>query len=207
MSTPQTHRSIVRLKFPTKVLDLIDLAKLIIQAMTGNAAYPNPDPPLATIQAAIADLESAEAAVHTRARGAVATRNEKRAALIALLQQLKGYVQKVADVDREHAPSLIQSAGMSVKNMAVHPKRVFGVKRGKVSGSVALVTASAGNRASYEWQISADGGKSWQLAPVTTQSRTTITGLQPGAMYAFRCRPVTGKGEGDWSQALSLVVT
>jgi hypothetical protein len=206
MTTQSTHRTVVSLKFPAPVLALIALAKAILQALTGNNAFPTPDPPLLTIQAAITDLENAEAAVQTRAKGAVATRNEKRAALVALLQQLKGFVQKIADGDREHALALIQSAGMHAKKVPARPKRVFAVSHGKVSGSAALVTASAGHGAAYEWQTSADGGKTWQVAPATLQSRTTITGLQPGATYAFRYRPVTKKGDGDWSQPLSLIV-
>jgi hypothetical protein len=32
---------------------------------------------------------------------------------------------------------------------------------------VKLVTASAGHRASYEWEYSTDGGKTWATAPTT----------------------------------------
>jgi hypothetical protein len=206
MNTPTIHRSIATLKFPGAILVLIDLARSILQAMTGNSAFPNPDPPLVAIQTAITDLDTAEAAVHTRAKGAVATRNQKRAALVALLQQLKSYVQKIADADLERGPALIQSASLNVKKVPVRAKRVFAVSQGKVSGSAALVTASVGNRASYEWQFSADGGKTWLVAPATLQSRTTILGLQAGSTYSFRYRPVTKTGDGDWSQPLSLIV-
>jgi hypothetical protein len=54
--------------------------------------------------------------------------------------------------------------------------------------------------------FSIDGGKTWQEARATLQSKTTITGLQPGATYLFRYRPVTKTLDTDWSQPLSLVV-
>ncbi len=205
--TPTTiHRSIVTLKFPRNILVFVGLAKTILQALTGNSAFPQPDPTLAALQKAIADVESAEALVHTGAKGAVAARNQKRAVLVALLQQLKAYVQKTVDADQEHAPALIQSAGMGMKKVVVRAARVFAVKSGPVSGSVSLVTARAAKRASYEWAFSSDGGKTWQEARATLRSRTSITGLQPGTAYLFRVRPVTKKGDGDWSQPLSFVV-
>jgi hypothetical protein len=71
---------------------------------------------------------------------------------------------------------------------------------------VNLVTHSAAHRASYEWQYSTDAGKTWLAAPSTLQSKTTIPGLTPGATAMFRYRPVTKKGEGDWSQPTSLLV-
>jgi hypothetical protein len=49
-------------------------------------------------------------------------------------------------------------------------------------------------------------GERWLVAPTTQQSKTTISGLTPGATVFFRYRPVTKAGEGDWSQPSSLIV-
>jgi hypothetical protein len=68
------------------------------------------------------------------------------------------------------------------------------------------VTAQAGHRASYEWDYSTDGGKTWVLAPSTLQAKTTIAGLTPGATVLFRYRAVTKAGEADWSQPVSLLI-
>ena len=51
--------------------------------------------------------------------------------------------------------------------------------------------ASAGHRASYEWEYSTDGGKTWVTTPVTLQAKTTILGLTAGTTVQFRHRPVT----------------
>jgi hypothetical protein len=123
-----------------------------------------------------------------------------------LLQELAGYVQTVANADAENSAPIIESAGMTVRRAAAPGPRVFAAKPGAVSGTAKLVTRSAGPRASYEWQMSTDGGKTWTLAPVTLQAKTTVTGLTVGATVLFRCRPVTKAGEGDWSEAASLVV-
>jgi hypothetical protein len=209
MSTTTTKppaRSLVALHLPTSVPALISVAKAIVDRMTGNASIPNPVPTLAEVTAAITALEAAESAAKSKVTGAVAARDEKRAALVTVMHELKASVQKAADANREQAPALIQGVGMIVKKAAVRPKRVFDAKQGAVSGSIHLVAASAGHRASYEWELSTDGGKTWVIAPATLQAKTTMTGLQPGASTSFRYRPVTKTGAADWSQPIALIV-
>ena len=48
--------------------------------------------------------------------------------------------------------------------------------------------------------------KTWVTAPSTIQAKTTIPGLTPGSTMQFKYRAVTKTGEGDWSQAVSLIV-
>jgi hypothetical protein len=175
--------------------------------MTNNATtFPTPDPALATVSTALSTLETAESAVQARSRGAVAGRNEKRTALTTLLEQLKSYVQKVADADSETAEQVIQSAGLAVRKPVLRQKQTFTAKTGAVSGTVALTTVTAARRASYEWESSLDGGKTWQVMPGTLQAKTKLSGLTPGATVLFRSRAVTRTGEGDWSQPTSIVV-
>jgi hypothetical protein len=159
-TTPKTiHRSLASLKLPTKVPALITYAQGIVKAMTGNVSFPSPTPALATVTEAINELQAAETATLARTKGAAATRNEKRAALVTLLQQLRGNIQAAADANVENGASIIQSAGIAVKKTPVRAKRVFAAKPGAVSGSVKLVTESAARRASYEWEYSVDGAR------------------------------------------------
>jgi hypothetical protein len=207
VSTQQkTHKPVAALMLPRRIQQLIAYARAIVAAMTGNAAFPTPAPTLAAVTAAIDALANAETTALTRAKGAAAVRNEKLTALVALLRQLVRYVQNVADVSAENGTSIIESAGMSVKKAAVRKPRVFGAATGPVSGSAKLVAPSSGQRASYEWQYSVDGGKTWVVAPVTLQAKTTILGLTPGATVTFRYRGVTKTGEGDWSQLITFIV-
>jgi hypothetical protein len=200
------HRSIVSLKLPKPVPKLITYATGIVTAMTSNPSFPTPVPALATVTAAIAALQAAETTALARTKGAVLTRNEKATALVALLQQLKSYIQTQADANLENGASIIGSAGVAVKKTVVRSPRAFGAKPGAVSGTAKLVTVLAGHRASYEWEYSTDGGKTWVTAPVTLQAKTTIAGLTAGTTVQFRSRPVTKTGEGNWTQPVSLVV-
>ncbi|MGD0529280.1 MAG: fibronectin type III domain-containing protein [Polyangiaceae bacterium] len=200
------YRSIVSLDLPKKVPALISYATSVVTAMTGNPSFSTPTPTLAEITTAIAALQAAQSAALARTKGAVTTRNDKKAALVSLLQQLKAYIQTTADANPENSAALVQSAGVSLRKTAVRKPRVFTAVPGVVPGTAALSTASAGQRSSYEWQYSIDGGKTWVSAPATLQAKTSITGLASGTTVQFRYVAVTKAGQGEWSAPVSIVV-
>src|ERR1700690_283555 len=200
------HRSTVSLSLPKSVPALIVYAQGIVKRMTGNPSFPSPTPTLAAVTAAIDDLQAAEAAALARTKGAAAVRNDKRAALLVLLQQLRGYIQTTADAGQANGASIIESAGVAVRKTPTHTARAFAAKSGPLSGAATLVAASAGHRASYEWQYSSDGGKTWVTAPTTLPANTRVSGLPLGSTVYFKYRPVTKTGEGNWSEPVSLIV-
>jgi hypothetical protein len=199
------HRSLAVLDLPKRINVLITFADGVVKAMTGNAYFPSPSPALATVAAAIVDLQNAETAALARAKGAAAIRNGKRAVLVSLLQQLRTYVQSIVDPNAENGPAIIQSAGMAIKKVATRPPRVFAALAGAVSGTVKIVAPSAGARSSYDWQYSTDG-KTWIDLTTTIQAKTSLSGQTPGAVLEFRYRPVTKTGAADWSVPVSYTV-
>lgn len=202
-STKTIRRPFASLLLPRKVSDLVAYATRVVQAMTGNPAFPTPTPPLAVVSAAIGELQAAETAALARTKGAVTARNEKR---VALLQQLKGYIQATADAAPENGGSIIESAGIALRKVPTHAARASAATPGAVSGSAVVTAAVAARRAAYDWEYSVDGGKTWVAAPGTLRARTTITGLPPATTVQFRHRAVTTDGQGDWSQPTSLLV-
>ena len=185
---------------------LLTMARAIVTSMTENAWFPDPQPPLATVRAAIDELADAETATLTKTTGTVAKRDEKRFALVSLLHRVQSYVQSKVDANPENGPSIIQGAGLEVKKKAGPPARVFTAKQGPTSGSVILLAPKAGHRAGYEWAYSLDGGTTWIALPFTVQARTTVTGLKPGSKVGFRYRAVTKDGAGDWSEPVAMIV-
>lgn len=201
------HRSLAILKLPRPVPAFITFAQSVVTAMTNNTNFSSPTPPLSTITAAITALQSAEAGALSRLKGAVTARNDKKAALVALLQSLRTYVQNTADADADNSAAIIQSAGLPVKKVPAHKTRVFVAEQGPLTGSVKIVAPSAGPRSCYDWQYSSDGGKTWVDAPSTTQAKTTLENLTAGTTVLFRYRAVTPKGgQGDWAQPVALLV-
>jgi hypothetical protein len=200
------HRLLATLGLPKPVPALLVVAQNIQKKMTGNPSFPTPIPTLAEFGTAIADLQSAETLALGRAKGAVTLRNEKRTVVVGMIQQLRTYVQSVADLDGTNAASIITSAGFAVRKTPTRTARVFHAAPGPVSGAAAIVAPSAGRRASYEWQYSTDGGKTWLTLPPTLQAKTSIAGLTPGSSAEFKYRAVTKTGADDWSTAVSLTV-
>jgi hypothetical protein len=94
---------------------------------------------------------------------------------------------------------------MTVRKTPVHKARVFTVQPGAVAGTVRAQVPSAGRRAAYDWQYTTDGGKTWLALPTTMQSRTSLSGLQPGT-YAVRFRVVTKTGAGNWSAPVAIIL-
>jgi len=201
-----THRSLVSLQLPRPVPKLVPYAQAVVAAMTNNPHFPTPLPALADVSAAITALQTAETSALSRLKGTVVVRNDRRASLVTLMQELRNYVQKTADADPENGAAIIQSSGFPVRKTPVPPPRVFSAKPGAVSGSVVVTAALAAKRASYEWQYSTDGGKTWIEAAPSLRARTTISNLPVASSVQLRYRPVTKAGPGDWSQPLAVVV-
>jgi len=206
ITSKKVHQSIAILKLPASISLLITFVQGILKAMTGNPSFPTPNPPLTALSGAGNDLQVAETAALTRATGTIATRNEKRAALVTQLEVLRSYVQSVADASPENAISIIESAGLALRKPMVHAPRVFAARAGTVSGSVKLIAPIAGRRAAYLWQYSTDAGKTWLDASQTLQARATVTGMPAGTSVQFRYRAVIKGGAADWSAPISLLV-
>ena len=190
---------------PKRISALITLATGVVRGMTGNPTFSSPSPALATVSAAIDDLQTAETAALTRTKGAAAARDAKRNALIVTLHLVRIYVQSVADRNTEQGPAIIRSAGMTVKKIAARNPRVFAAFAGASSGTVKIVAPSAGHRVAYDWQYSTDG-KTWIDLASTLQARTTMTDQSPGTLLHFRYRSVTRTGEADWSAPVTFTV-
>jgi hypothetical protein len=200
-----TRRALVALNMPKRVPDLIVYANQIATAMTGNAFFPSPTIPLATFEANITALATAEQSVLTRVKGAAATRNVKLATVRSDMEQHKAYVQVVADANPSSSEAVIHSAGMAVKKLTARNKPDLAVTPGPVPGTAHLVAKSAGHRSAYEWQFSLDQ-KTWTAMPVTLQAKTDVSGLTSATTYAFRVRPVLKTGEATWSQVVVQLI-
>lgn len=198
------HRNMATLNLPKRVEAIVTQARAVVASMTDNPHFPSPVPLLWVVSQAVANLQDAETAARTRVVGAAAARDEKRTMLRSLLQQLRSYVQVTADADPENAVAIIESAGMAVKKEPNRAPRVFSAKPGAAPGEVQVVAPTAGNRASYDWQYSIDGGVDWLTLPSTLRASIKLEGLTPGMSVMVRYRSVTSKGRSDWSSGITL---
>ena len=204
--TTITHRSVAVLLLPHPVPLLCKTGHSVVAQMTGSAFFTGATAQITSASNLLTALDTTERATKTRAPGSVPARNAAKRAAVAALQILTGIVQVQADANPEQADAIITSAGMSVKKAPVRTPVTFLAKWGPVSGSVILVAKAAGTRASYDWEWSADAGKTWTQVLSTLRCKTTIVGLPVASNLSFRYRAVTKAGTGDWSQVVTLLV-
>jgi hypothetical protein len=204
---PMSAKAIAVLKVSHKAKNVIAFAQSVATSMSENtASFPSPTPTLANFQAHITALVTAETAVLARTKGAVETRNAELAIVKGDLENLKTYVQSVADAaNPSQAAALIENAGMTLRKVTLRNKPQLAVKQGSVSGTVVLSAKAAAKRAAYDWQSSADQ-KTWTSLPQTLQAKTGMSGLTAGTVYYFRVQALVRTGEENWSDIVAFMV-
>jgi hypothetical protein len=202
----KTNRFLAVVNLPDPVPLLVKYTGAIVAAMTNNPLLPNATVMVTALGNAQKLLDTTETATKTRAIGTVAARNAARSALLSQVHAARAFVQALADADPAQAEAIISSAGMAVHKPSSHLKAPFVARQGPTSGTVHLVAKAAGRRASYGWEWSSDGGKTWTELPPTLQAKTTVSGVPAGTNGEFRFRALTKEGQGDWSQPVALLV-
>ncbi len=198
--------ALVVLLLPKKILELLNFAKAVLKAMTGNAYFPNPTPTLAQLTSAITALDAAQVVATTRAKGAVQARKVTRDALVILLKQLRQYVQGVVESQLADALAIATSAGLTLARRTVRIKPNLAVKQGANAGMVTLVAKAVAGATTYYWQFSLDQ-KVWTSVPETTKATTEIEGLTVGQLYSFRFGTLAVKQvKSDFSPFVSFLV-
>jgi hypothetical protein len=199
MGTTTLQRPLAVLKLPTHIADQIKLGQGLQAGLVQNPHFPLPDPIISAFDDALTKYDAAETLAQTRAKGTVAV-------YTSAAHALKARIQLVADATPDQAEAIITSTSLAVKKVTSRQKQSFVARYGATSGTVEVVAKAAAARASYEWQYSIDGGKTWVSTPNTLQAKTTITGLPVATVVEFRVRTTTKSGQGDWCLPTSLLV-
>jgi len=196
-----------RLSIPEKIAR----ARQIVTAMTGNARFTTPQPPLASITTAANELEEAasdvQAARH-EAKTKTTIQNSKEDALDKLISQEGGYVTAVSGGDE----AIIQSAGMDVRaapgasGVPAQPQALSataGDHDGQMDSSWDPVVSAT----SYVLETSPDppNGTSWNHLGVSTKSSFTVTNLVSGSRAWFRVSAVNASGKSGWSDPATKI--
>ncbi len=186
-----------------------DKVTAILQWMTGNANYPSPTPPLATVQTSFDAYKTAAA---DAAQGGVqntAVRNARRSELVALLRQLANYVSSTANGNME----TLLSSGFPVQKPTRTPVGPLPapypptVTQGPVSGTLSAVSSPVYGATSYNWSLALASAPDTDVQTAqTTGARTLFTGLTPGQIYVISLNAVGAAGVSDWSDYGTLMV-
>ncbi len=197
---------LARMPIPKK----IEKARHIVVAMGSAGNFTTPIPTLAEVTAAALALETAYTAAQGAGPALTAVMYDKEEQLDSLLAQLGNYVEIIANGD----DAIILSAGMDVRSKGSRQANQFMVTNGDHEGE-AILQSPVTPRASYIWQKSVDplpadqhapaNSSKWELVAVTTIATLATNSLVAGVKYWFRFATVTSKGQGLWSDPISLI--
>jgi hypothetical protein len=190
--------------------DLHDFAGVVSISLYGNAAFPSPPIPKATLDAANEAFSSAHAAQAQGGTAATAEKNSKREALIGLLRKLARYVEDNANND---LATLLSSGFLAVTGKYTSPTAsvpaptIYAVVNGD-SGQIILRVTAVKNSRGYIVRFVAIGpdgkpGPETETDPLTDSRKLTVNGLTPGTLYSFQVRATLARSRvTDWSDAV-----
>lgn len=184
--------------------ELNAFAGSVLTGLTGNPHFPSPDPELSELSDAITEFHDAHQdfiVKQSGAKTATALKKQKRKALEGVLNDLAGFVDRKAKGEE----AKILSANMPVRDDRtpigeLPPPANLSATYGDHPGEVDLLWDPVKGTRTYDVEYRLhDGPSEWARFASVSPSRATVTGLEPGAEYAFRVRAVGAAGPGPWS--------
>lgn len=187
---------------------LLVKARNMVSKITGNAAYPTPTPPLATVSAAADKLEAAINAYElNRGPGEYTDRELAFMEVKGLVTDLGAYVQSASNGDLE----LIKSAGCAVRKSSEPlgqlpaPKNVL-ARTTAYPGRIEVTWAGVRGRSTYtidhclgDPSVAAN----WKPFGITSKNRLTADGLESDREHYFRVTAIGAAGASPVSDKAS----
>lgn len=187
---------------------LVGKARNSVTMMTGNPAFPTPNPSLADVSDAADKVAAADEAYDfTRSKVVKEERDSAFATLKSTYRDLGGYVQMASGGDKE----LILSAGFDVVR-APEPPALPEAPRGvlawatKYFGEIEVRWGASKGRRIYKlYQTEGDPTveTGWELIAETGKNRMLVKGLERFKTYSFRVVAVGAAGVSTASDAAS----
>ena len=194
------------------VTEKIAKGRQIVTAMTNNTSFPNPNPPLTEVTAALDELTQAFALVQaakSEVTTRVVTQDNAGANVDQALTKLAAYVESIAGKD----DTLITGAGMETKSSPSPPTlpsvpQAPSASAGEHEGEINLVWKAVQNARSYTIEVSQDPATpaSWTHVGIATSASKLIANLTSGKRYWFRVAAVSAGGQSGWSEHATKVV-
>ncbi len=171
--------------------------------------FPNLPVPATVIKTLVDDLSAKQGAMITGGPVEREARDKAFNALCAALDADADEVEKVVQANMEmllatgYLPASTNRASSPLDDTAIASLKNNGTTQ------VLLRLQPVVNAKSYQVQTSADGGKTWQDAVVSTKAiRIVIPNLVPGTTYLVRARAIGGStGASNWTAPGSIMST
>jgi hypothetical protein len=167
--------------------DLDQKAEAIIASLTGNANFTSPTPTLAVVTAATDAYKKALSKALIGTENDTRAKNQKRDALVALLQQLGYYVQ----MNGKNDPVVLGSSGFDLqktRSRAGVLEKPENLRVTPQTGGVKLAVNPVSGARSYLFEFAPTPVADDTLwhSHASSSSRTSVMGLVSGKQYVFR---------------------
>ena len=199
--------------------EFAELLELVVTRMTGNAAFPTPNPALTVLTANVDDLRTLigqRKSLLAQAQQKTIAIRAKRDVGSTTITNEANYVEGIANASTDPAnppDAIIASAGMEVAGTA------------SPVGPMPQITALAATQSDSDGEVDLHwnpikrglnsyliekttdpaGQTGWSYAATATKSSAAVTGLTSGTRYWFRVAGVGAAGQGPWSDPATKV--
>ncbi len=180
-------------------------AQSIETAMTGNANFTTPTPPLTDLTAAITAFNTAMTDASTGDHTTVEIKNQKRKLLEVVLHQLALYVeaQSAGDVAKMRSSHYNVSKEPAPVGPLPKPTGFKVVPGGK--GEVGLALDKLDGASSYQFEYKLSTATDW-INKTATRSKILLTNLESGKEHSFRVVPIGTSDIREYSDEISSFV-
>jgi hypothetical protein len=189
----------------------VERARNIKGKMTGNVAYPTPNPTLTALGDAADALETAYNESRSRDTVKMATMRIRRKELLFLAFQLAAYVQEASDGDEEK----ILSSGYDVRGKGTPHSVTAGmvnnvqVEDGSAEGKAVVSFDKADDAIIYVIEVAQNvnpfPGPQFEQKGFSTKTKREISGLNPGSTYLIRVTAIGREEMGAHSNAVTYI--
>jgi hypothetical protein len=191
--------------------DKVQKGRQIVTAMTNNANFANPHPPLTEVTATLATLEQNYALAQSAkadVKAKITMLDDAEGKVDQILSQLAAYVESIAGNDEK----IITSAGLETKSSRsapsfLSPPQSLTATAGDHEGVIDLSWKKVSKAKSYTIQMSPDPptSESWTQAAIATASTRTIENLTSGKRFWFRVAAIGAMGQSGWSEPATKI--
>jgi hypothetical protein len=180
-----------------------------INGLTGNKDFANPPVDLVALKS---DNDAFAALVAESADGSkrvIAQKNKQRHLILQKMRLLGRYVQVTANNDL----ALFNNSGIEPVVVTRTPQQplspfIRSISHG-TSGQLNIRLKAVSQAASYELRyavLTNNAPGTWTTVPAASvKTPITLSGLTPGADYAFEVRTLSASGYSDWSDSVTCI--
>ena len=194
--------------------DVVSRATAVLDGLFADKDdYGTPPVDQATFKTEIDTLSAAMAAALDGGKKAIAAREHQKEVVIKSLRQLGHYAEENCKEDMNtFLKSGFQAASTTRASVQPLSDWIRKIVPGKTSGQMLVTIIAHAEAFAYHLRVASvgQGGAlgNWTEQPVaSTRPPATVSGLIPGANYAFQVRAQTSSGYTDWSDSVTRICT